>query len=72
MFPDRWKALGENDTNDVALVLSHYHAGAEFLVTRNKKHFLAGGRKEELRARFGIDVEAPDQLVARLRDAHGW
>jgi hypothetical protein len=64
--------LSDGDANDVMHLLSHVGADGDIFVTNGKKDFIAAGKREALRERFGIVVMTDAETVAHFLALHGW
>ncbi len=67
LFPGRDpRSLCSNKSNDVMHMLGHSYSDSDYFLTDDKKDFIANGRRELLRARYGIVVMTPDEMVEHL------
>jgi hypothetical protein len=72
LFPTgRAESLSQGDTNDVMHLLAHHAADGDIFVTNNTRDFVANGRRERLRERWGIVVMTPAETVEHLARVDG-
>jgi hypothetical protein len=73
VFPGRPRGtLTQPEQNDVMHLLSHIGSGADIFVTDGKKDFINDGKREALKARFGVAVMTGDETVRHLAALYGW
>lgn len=73
LFPSRnANKLSISEVNDVAHLIKHHGSERSLFVTTNSDTFINGGRRESLKAAFGIVTVTPLELVAKLCDENGW
>jgi hypothetical protein len=73
LFPQRDpQKLHMSEINDVAHLIKHHMNKHELFVTANLKDFIEGGKKERLKASFGIIAMTPDEAVEMLSKMEGW
>lgn len=64
--------LNMGEINDVAHLLKHHGSKNELFVTINQKDFIEAGKREQLKAAFGIIAMTPDEAVQMLSKIEGW
>lgn len=73
LFPQKdSQKLNMGELNDVAHLVKHHGSKNEFFVTHNRQDFIEGGRRERLKASFGIIALSPEEAVALLSGIEGW
>lgn len=73
LFPRRdTQRLNMTEVNDVAHMVKHHGSGNELFVTGNKENFIDGGRRELLKASFGVIAMTPEEAVRMLSEIEGW
>ena len=73
LFPQRdSQKLHMGEINDVVHILQHHSSKNELFVTHNLKDFIENGKRERLKAAFGIIAMTPDEAVEMLSTIEGW
>jgi hypothetical protein len=73
LFPNKDSLkLNMGEVNDVAHLVRHHTSKNEFFVTHNRKDFIDDGKRERLKASFGILAVTPDEAVQTLTTIEGW
>jgi hypothetical protein len=73
LFPHRDPhKLNMTEINDIAHLMKHHGARNELFITINAKDFIDGGRRELLKASFGLLVMTPQEAVQMLTSLEGW
>lgn len=73
LFPHRPSdKLDMTEINQVAHIVKHHGTKNEFFITRNTAHFIDGGKRERLKASFGILVMTPEDVVHTLMEIEAW
>jgi hypothetical protein len=73
LFPHRdTQKLNMTEINDVAHMVKHHGSGNELFVTGNSDSFIKGGRRELLKASFGVIAMTPEEAVRMLTEIEGW
>ncbi len=60
------------EINSVAHLIKHHTSKNEIFVTADVKSFIAEGRRELLKAQFGILAMTPEETVQALSELQGW
>ncbi len=64
--------LDMTEINNVAHLIKHHASKNEIFVTADTRSFIEGGRRESLKAQFGILAMTPDEAVRMLCELQGW
>ncbi len=73
LFPGRdVQRLNMTEVNDVAHLVRHHLSGNELFVTGHAECFIEGGRRDLLKANFGVVAMTPEETVRMLSETHGW
>lgn len=73
LFPGRnAQKLSMSEINDIAHLVKHHGSKNEIFVTANSRDFIDGGKRDRLKASFGILAMAPIEVVEMLSSIEGW
>ncbi len=73
LFPQKdSQKLSMGEVNNVAHLIKHHSSKNEMFVTHNAKDFIESGRRERLKASFGVIAMTPEETVTMLSEMECW
>lgn len=73
LFPHKDpQKLNMGEVNSVAHLMKHHSSKNELFITMNAKDFIEEGRRESLKAQFGVVTLTPEEAVTMLTEMEGW